>query len=150
MNRLLSGEDFDYQCHSNLVRAVLPYGLTESDVHDVLNVFQVTGLNRDGKYFMFVPHPPRYRPFLIAETGNRPQQNLQITSRTSQKPISCAQCRRALVGICQLMGGATIQRSACWILVDRLVWRFMRLRGKRRCWEVGRRVRGRDIEGCMG
>jgi hypothetical protein len=55
VNRLLSGDDFDYQCHSNLVRAVLPYGLTEADVHDVLNVFQVTGLNRDGKYFMFVP-----------------------------------------------------------------------------------------------
>jgi uncharacterized protein YcgI (DUF1989 family) len=54
VNKLLSGDDFDYQCHSNLVRAVLPYGLTEADVHDVLNVFQVTGLNQDGKYFMFV------------------------------------------------------------------------------------------------
>ena len=52
VNKLLSGDDFDYQCHSNLVRAVLPYGLTEADVHDVLNVFQVTGLNKDGKYFM--------------------------------------------------------------------------------------------------
>ncbi|KAN0117583.1 protein of unknown function (DUF1989) domain containing protein [Hyaloscypha variabilis] len=52
VNKLLSGDDFDFQCHSNLVRAVLPYGLTEADVHDVLNVFQVTGLNRDGKYFM--------------------------------------------------------------------------------------------------
>jgi len=52
VNKLLSGDDFDYQCHSNLVRAVLPYGLTEADVHDVLNVFQVTGLNEDGKYFM--------------------------------------------------------------------------------------------------
>lgn len=30
----------------------MPYGLTEFDVHDVLNVFQVTGLNNDGKYFM--------------------------------------------------------------------------------------------------
>jgi uncharacterized protein YcgI (DUF1989 family) len=52
VNKLLSGDDFDYQCHSNLVRAVLAYGLTEADVHDVLNVFQVTGLNKDGKYFM--------------------------------------------------------------------------------------------------
>ena len=55
VNKLLSGDDFDYQCHSNLVRALLPYGLTEADVHDVLNVFQVTGLNKDGKYFMLVP-----------------------------------------------------------------------------------------------
>ncbi|CZR60942.1 uncharacterized protein PAC_10838 [Phialocephala subalpina] len=52
VNKLLSGDDFDYQCHSNLVRAVLPYGLAEHDIHDVINVFQVTGLNKDGKYFM--------------------------------------------------------------------------------------------------
>ncbi|TVY76076.1 Uncharacterized protein LSUE1_G005431 [Lachnellula suecica] len=52
VNKLLSGDDFDFQCHSNLVRAVLPYGLTEADIHDVINVFQVTGLNKDGKYFM--------------------------------------------------------------------------------------------------
>lgn len=31
---------------------MIPYKLTEFDVHDVLNVFQVTGLNREGKYFM--------------------------------------------------------------------------------------------------
>lgn len=32
----------------------MPWGLAESDVHDVLNVFQVTGLNKDGQYFMCV------------------------------------------------------------------------------------------------
>ena len=52
VNRMLSGEDFDYHCHSNLTRAVIPYGLTEFDVHDVLNVFQVTGLNTDDQYIM--------------------------------------------------------------------------------------------------
>jgi len=52
VNRMLSGEDFDFHCHSNLARAVLPYGLTEYDVHDVLNVFQCTGLNDDDRYFM--------------------------------------------------------------------------------------------------
>lgn len=52
VNRMLSGEDFDFCCHSNLTRAVLPYGLTEQDVHDVLNVFQVTGLNAEDRYFM--------------------------------------------------------------------------------------------------
>lgn len=51
-NRLLTGEDFDFHCHSNLTRAVAPYGLTEFDVHDVLNVFQVTGLNAADQYFM--------------------------------------------------------------------------------------------------
>src|SRR5262249_31657646 len=38
-------------CHSNLTRAILPYGLNELDVHDVLNIFQVTGLV-DDRYFM--------------------------------------------------------------------------------------------------
>lgn len=50
LRKLLTGEDFDYHCHSNLVRAILPYGLTEFDVHDVLNIFQVTGLV-DDRYF---------------------------------------------------------------------------------------------------
>ncbi len=52
VNQLLTGEDFSFNCHSNLVRAILPYGLTEFDVHDVLNVFQCTGLNDDDQYFM--------------------------------------------------------------------------------------------------
>jgi uncharacterized protein YcgI (DUF1989 family) len=53
VNQILTGEDFDFSCHSNLTRAVLPYGLTELDVHDVLNIFQVTGLTRDSdRYFM--------------------------------------------------------------------------------------------------
>ena len=52
VDKLISGEDNDLHCHSNLTRAVLPYGLTEFDVHDVLNVFQVTGLNEYDQYFM--------------------------------------------------------------------------------------------------
>ena len=49
---MLTSTSYDYHCHSNLVRAVLPHGLTEFDVHDVLNVFQVTGLDSQGRYFM--------------------------------------------------------------------------------------------------
>ena len=52
VHKLLNGEDFDYCCHSNLVRAITPYHLNESDVHDVLNIFQVTGLTRDDRYFV--------------------------------------------------------------------------------------------------
>jgi len=52
VNRMLTGEDFHHHCHSNLTRAVLPHGLTEFDVHDVLNIFQCTGLNHDDMYFM--------------------------------------------------------------------------------------------------
>ncbi len=52
VNRMLTGEDFDFHCHSNLTRAILPHGLTEFDIHDVLNVFQCTGLNDHDQYFM--------------------------------------------------------------------------------------------------
>ncbi|WP_226568593.1 urea carboxylase-associated family protein [Mangrovibacter yixingensis] len=52
VNKLLTGEDFDFHCHSNLTRAIQPWGLTEFDVHDVMNVFQCTGLNDEDKYFM--------------------------------------------------------------------------------------------------
>ncbi|KAH9822792.1 C6 transcription factor [Teratosphaeria destructans] len=52
VNNMLTGDEYDYHCHSNLVRAAHAFGLTEFDVHDVLNVFQVTGLNEEGKYFM--------------------------------------------------------------------------------------------------
>ena len=51
VQKLLNGEEFDYTCHSNLVRAIAPFRLTEFDVHDVLNIFMVTGLRRDGRYF---------------------------------------------------------------------------------------------------
>ncbi|KDQ55908.1 hypothetical protein JAAARDRAFT_59364 [Jaapia argillacea MUCL 33604] len=52
INKYLTGVDRDVHCHSNLTRAVKPFGLTEFDVHDVLNVFQCTGLNSEDKYFM--------------------------------------------------------------------------------------------------
>lgn len=52
VDKLISGQDNDLHCHSNLTRAVMPHGLTEFDVHDVLNVFQVTGLNEHDQYFM--------------------------------------------------------------------------------------------------
>lgn len=52
VSQMLNDVSFDYHCHSNLVRAVLPFGLTEFDVHDVLNVFQCTGLNDQDEYFM--------------------------------------------------------------------------------------------------
>lgn len=62
-NSILTGKDFDYHCHSNLCRAVRPYALTEMDVHDVLNVFQVTGLNEAGQYYM-KPSPAKQGDFL--------------------------------------------------------------------------------------
>jgi len=63
VHKLLNGEELDVCCHSNLVRAVAPYHLTELDVHDVLNVFQVTGLTAEGRYFT-KPSPARAGDFI--------------------------------------------------------------------------------------
>jgi hypothetical protein len=69
VNRMLTGVDDDVHCHSNLTRAVLPHGLTEFDVHDVLNVFQCTGLNERDEYFMKAcPATPGDHFELFAET----------------------------------------------------------------------------------
>ncbi|KAI1470374.1 uncharacterized protein F4812DRAFT_469014 [Daldinia caldariorum] len=52
ISSVLSGKGYDFHCHSNLTRAVIPFGLNEGDVHDVINIFQVTGLDEQGRYFM--------------------------------------------------------------------------------------------------
>jgi uncharacterized protein YcgI (DUF1989 family) len=52
VNKMLTGADFDRHCHTNLVRAIEPFGLSESDVHDNVNLFQVTGMNSKSQYFM--------------------------------------------------------------------------------------------------
>ncbi|HTS54808.1 MAG TPA: DUF1989 domain-containing protein, partial [Burkholderiales bacterium] len=69
VHQLLNGESFDLCCHSNLTRAVIAYGLTEYDIHDNLNMFQVTGLTRDGRYFA-KPSPAKKGDYFefIAET----------------------------------------------------------------------------------
>jgi uncharacterized protein len=59
VHKLLTGEELDVCCHSNLVRAVAPYRLSERDVHDVLNVFQVTGLTADTHQYFVKPCPAR-------------------------------------------------------------------------------------------
>lgn len=57
VHKMLTGEELDCCCHSNLIRAVAPYRLTEQDVHDVLNVFQVTGLTAEGHQYYCKPCP---------------------------------------------------------------------------------------------
>jgi uncharacterized protein len=57
-NRLLTGADYHYCCHSNLTRALaertkLPLSEAGPHVHDVLNVFMCTGFERRShRYFM--------------------------------------------------------------------------------------------------
>ena len=59
VHKMLTGEELDVCCHSNLLRAVAPYRLSECDVHDVLNIFQVTGLTADTHQYFVKPCPAR-------------------------------------------------------------------------------------------
>jgi uncharacterized protein YcgI (DUF1989 family) len=59
VHKLLTGQELDVCCHSNLLRAVAPYHLSEPDVHDVLNVFQVTGLTADTHQYFVKPCPAK-------------------------------------------------------------------------------------------
>jgi uncharacterized protein len=57
--KLLDDRDFDVTCHNNLARAIAPYHLTELDVHDVINIFQVTGLDPVHEIYFMEPSPAR-------------------------------------------------------------------------------------------
>jgi uncharacterized protein len=58
VTKLLSGVDYDLHCQSTLTRAIAEFGLTEDDVHDPLNMFQVTGIGPDDTYY-FTTSPAR-------------------------------------------------------------------------------------------
>ena len=62
--KLVEGRDFNLTCHNLLARAIAPYHLTELDVHDVLNVFQVTGLDPVHEIYFFEPSPAKKGDFL--------------------------------------------------------------------------------------
>ena len=74
-SKLLSGNDYHYCCHSNLTRALVKEkGLNKKDaekiVHDVLNVFMLTGFTNDTKQYFMKSSPVRPGDFLefFAET----------------------------------------------------------------------------------
>jgi uncharacterized protein YcgI (DUF1989 family) len=50
--------------HSNLTRAVAPFGLKEEDVHDVLNAFMCTGFTRDTNQYFTKPSPVRVGDYI--------------------------------------------------------------------------------------
>ena len=62
--KLLDDRDFNVTCHNNLTRAVAPYHLTELDVHDVLNIFQVTGLDPVHEIYFMEPSPAKKGDYL--------------------------------------------------------------------------------------
>ena len=74
-SKLISGNEYHYCCHSNLTRALVrEKGLNKNDaekiVHDVLNVFMLTGFTNDTKQYFMKSSPVRPGDFLefFAET----------------------------------------------------------------------------------
>ncbi len=68
-NKLLSGGEYHYCCHSNLTRALakgrnLPLAEAEMHVHDVLNVFMCTGFTRDTHQYFMKASPVRPGDFI--------------------------------------------------------------------------------------
>ena len=68
-NRLLTGGDYHYCCHSNLTRALaaarnLPLAEAETHVHDVANLFMCTGYTRDTNRYFMKASPARIGDFI--------------------------------------------------------------------------------------
>src|SRR3954469_25094801 len=68
-NRLLSGADYDFCCHSNLSRALATElkaepAAVEHHVHDVLNVFMCTGFTKDTHQYFMKASPVRPGDFI--------------------------------------------------------------------------------------
>jgi len=68
-NRLLSGADYHHCCHSNLTRALAdhlgwPLARAETAVHDVLNVFMLTGFTQDTHQYFMKASPVRPGDFI--------------------------------------------------------------------------------------
>jgi uncharacterized protein YcgI (DUF1989 family) len=106
VHKLLNGEEFHYSCHSNLVRAVAPYRLTEFDVHDVLNIFMVTGLRRDGRYFA-KPSPAKTGDFfeffaemdVLCAMSTCPQGDLSVQMWGPERGDPLSTCRPLAVEV---------------------------------------------------
>ncbi len=74
-SKLISGYDYHYCCHSNLTRALVKeknmnLGDAEKIVHDVLNVFMLTGFTNGTKQYFMKASPVRPGDYLefFAET----------------------------------------------------------------------------------
>ena len=74
-SKLISGNDYHYCCHSNLTRALVKekkFNINDAEkiVHDVLNVFMLTGFTTDTKQYFMKSSPVRPGDYLefFAET----------------------------------------------------------------------------------
>lgn len=94
-HHLMTGEESHVCCHSNLTRQAKRDGLSELDVHDVLNVFMCTGFTRDTHQYFTKPSPVQVGDYLefLAETdllvsaSTCPQGDVSLACGGSGEPV---------------------------------------------------------------
>jgi uncharacterized protein YcgI (DUF1989 family) len=99
--KLIDDRDFNLTCHNNLSRAVAPYHLSEHDVHDVLNIFQVTGLDPVHEIYFMEPSPAKPGDFfeffaeidLLCAISNCPGGDLSVVRRGPNRGDPLPTCK---------------------------------------------------------
>jgi uncharacterized protein YcgI (DUF1989 family) len=100
-NYLMSGgENANHCCHSNLTRqAVLrdaaEHGLSEEDIHDVLNVFMCTGFTKDTHQYFTKPSPVDVGDYiefvaeidLLVSASTCPQGDVSLACGAGGEPV---------------------------------------------------------------
>ena len=99
--KLQNGIEFGRTCHNNLARAVAPYHLSEWDVHDVLNIFQITGLDPEHEIYFTEPSPAKKGDFLeffaeidlLCAISNCPGGDLSVATRGPDRGDTLPTCK---------------------------------------------------------
>lgn len=99
--KLQNGIEFNRTCHNNLARAVAPYHLSEWDVHDVLNIFQITGLDPENEIYFTEASPARKGDFLeffaeidlLCAISNCPGGDLSVATRGPDRGDTLPTCK---------------------------------------------------------
>ena len=99
--KLIDDREFNLTCHNNLARAIAPHHLTEFDVHDVLNIFQITGLDPVHEIYFMEPSPAKKGDFfeffaeidLLCAISNCPGGDLSVTRRGPNRGDPLPTCK---------------------------------------------------------
>jgi uncharacterized protein YcgI (DUF1989 family) len=62
--KLITGKETIDSCHNYLTSAIREFGLSESDVHDVWNIFMCTGFHKTTQQYFCKPSPSKKGDFI--------------------------------------------------------------------------------------